>query len=205
MTNIVDVSGLAGHTLKDSDGAAATLPKDGSYALKIKSPKITVASSGNTVLNLTLAVQDDDAKGAILYYNRPVTGQSEFKDDRTNETVVRKHVENLGNILDSAGLVEYKLQIAKEGKFDLDKIAAKLDGQLLYGFVMQKQDDRGEVRSDVRSLMTGKKYEENKKAGGHNWRRDPQTRTGVSAAGGNGSPAATAAKAAAADAMRGEV
>lgn len=191
---MIDTTGLRGHTMKEGTGLgpAACLAKDGNYELAIARAEIQEAKeSKNKILNLAFVVQDDDAKGSVVYERMPVTGVMKTRDGEV------PNITRLGNLLDSAGRTDLKVQIAEAGSFDLDKIAAEItkDGNRVYARLVQKTGDDNVTRSEPIFYLKKDKYEDTKKSGA-NFRVAPRGAPRGDATGGgstksNGVPAGT--------------
>lgn len=179
MSNIVKTGGLAKHEIKDVSGQKALCKKDGNYCLDVQTAEVSISAKNNHVLKLVTAIADVDEKGGVVYWNKPVTGSHSFEDTKTGKTVTVEHMDELGNVLDSAGLSDYKLQIAKAGEFDLDKVAAKiLAAGKLYVVLTQQEDKETGVRSsEIKHFTTKERYEKNVCASTH--RSEPRLKTPI--------------------------
>lgn len=174
---------LAGVSLQESKGARwATLAKDGSYQFKIVAARASESETKYISLLWQSVIQDDDATGEVVYDSVIISGSIE-RLDRNAEGGKRMfdNVENLANLLDALEMTEYKNELAGRNiavTLDLAKeIATKIEGKIAHGyFARRRAKDSADIRSERRSFILAKSYEQAKKTG-VNFRKASALRT----------------------------
>lgn len=183
MANKIDVRHLRQVELKDTDGPGAVLAKDGTYALLIKEVRTgTAKDSGNATLGVTFVVQDEDEKGKVLYRTYPITGEvqsGEFKGT--------PNIDALGKLLISTGRPQdFLASLASRGEVtdeELVKFMTEAGFNIAYAYVKQKRNNQnGEIRSEVMTPVRKEKYEERRKSGTQ-WRNAPSVTAPVTPGG----------------------
>lgn len=210
--DIIDARKSSNYVIKDSDGPAACLEKEGLFDMTLKAIKLNEKASeaGNRTVSATFMVNDDDfegAKGATIYHSFPVTGEVASGPNKGQQ-----NVRVLIDMCNSAGRADLAEQIIGK-EFAATPLLASLlgDGQSthVYARLVQQEDDRsGKMKSQpLFYLARGKaKYDEAKASGGANFRSRPRN---ARKAVGAGAPTSTGtsgvSSAAVKDAMDAEV
>lgn len=167
MAKMISSVGIADAKLSDQE-SSTLLAKDGNYELLIKTAEIGESNSGNVTMRLQLIVQDDDAKGSLVYHTFPVSGEI-----ATGARAGTPNVQNLGQFLLSAGWAPERVAaLAASPQFDVEKVATEVTGQKVYAFVRQQPDNKDIMRSQPQYYIKQERYMDSRSTG-TNYRKDP--------------------------------
>lgn len=173
----ISLKGLESYAPSDSDGPAALLEKDGNYKVQVIKAEAKKDKDGGQFLALMLAVQDDDAKGSLLYAN--IFPEGTYESGK-KEGQLRAQV--LIDLLTSAGKEARAAELVKVGGLHLPTIATELVNAFAHARVQRQIGLDGQERSEPRFWIRQAKYEESRKSG-VNFRTAPNPGRGRRTAG----------------------
>lgn len=174
MALTINTAGLGSFKPHDGKGLGPQklFKMDGPYAFKVEDAKGGKSDKGYTTATLTLACQDEEEQGAVLYEGFAVDGVTSWTNSKGEEKS-RENIHALGRLLVSAGYdADFISNLVKQGSVDLEKILEDLKGKTVYARI-EREDGRDGLRSRVRFFIRKEQYDR-ARTSGVNWRLHPR-------------------------------
>lgn len=163
--SMINLAGLGDWTPYEGLGKSDLFPADGTFSFTVeKSVPGMTKDKTREVINLSLAINDPDAKGLHSVHTLVVGG-----NDKNGKPMIRQ----LGDLLASTGLTQDQIRsLSAQGQAPLAAIAQKLIGKVGYGRFRAEtydaNDGRGPVPSSkVENFITEAAYKEAAQTGSH--------------------------------------
>lgn len=173
---------IENYNMKDGgDGPAACLEKDGNYSLSILKAELKETDDKNRYYNISYSVNDDDAKGSVVYQTLWLDGNFQ-----SGAQEGQPRVKQVLDLLTSGNMSGRVNEITKSGEMDLAQVATEIKGLTVYARVVQSVGNDGKTRSQPIYFLRQAKYEESRKTG-INFRTAPTAGRAQAAKSGTGS------------------